>query len=104
MSSRRCLCRLVSCACHLSRSGEVVSREEVRQEVWPDDTFVDFDHNLNTAINKIREVREAAQESWSNFRTDPEWQRAAEESRRDGRLVTNVDSVFLDPTDFSPMR
>ena len=40
----------------LSRSGEVVSREELRSEIWPDDTFVDFDHSLNTAINKIREA------------------------------------------------
>ena len=40
----------------LLRSGEVVSREELRSEIWPDDTFVDFDHSLNTAINKIREA------------------------------------------------
>ena len=40
----------------LERSGEVVSREDLRQEIWPDDTFVDFDHSLNTAINKIREA------------------------------------------------
>ena len=40
----------------LERSGEVVTREELRSEIWPDDTFVDFDHSLNTAINKIREA------------------------------------------------
>ena len=40
----------------LERSGEVVSREKLRTEIWPDDTFVDFDHSLNTAINKIREA------------------------------------------------
>ncbi len=40
----------------LERSGQVVSREDLRQEIWPDDTFVDFDHSLNTAINKIREA------------------------------------------------
>ena len=40
----------------LERSGEVVSREELRAQIWPDDTFVDFDHSLNTAINKIREA------------------------------------------------
>ena len=40
----------------LECSGEVVSREDLRQEIWPDDTFVDFDHSLNTAINKIREA------------------------------------------------
>ena len=35
--------------------GEVVTREEMQKRLWPD-TFVDVDHNLNTAINKIREV------------------------------------------------
>jgi Tol biopolymer transport system component/DNA-binding winged helix-turn-helix (wHTH) protein len=42
------------CAILLSRAGELVSREELRQQVWPEDTFVDFDHALNTAITKIR--------------------------------------------------
>ena len=40
----------------LERAGEVVTREELRQKIWPADTFVDFDHSLNTAVNKIREV------------------------------------------------
>ena len=40
----------------LERPGEVVTREDVRQRVWPADTFVDFDHSLNTAINKIRDA------------------------------------------------
>ncbi len=40
----------------LERAGEVVTREELRQNLWPSDTFVDFDHGLNTAINKVREV------------------------------------------------
>jgi DNA-binding winged helix-turn-helix (wHTH) protein len=40
----------------LERRGEVVTREELQQRLWPDGTFVDFDHGLNTAINKIREV------------------------------------------------
>jgi DNA-binding winged helix-turn-helix (wHTH) protein len=39
----------------LERSGVVISREDIRQKLWPADTFVDFDHSLNTAINKIRE-------------------------------------------------
>src|ERR1700747_560725 len=38
----------------LERSGDLVTREELRQRVWPEDTFVDFDHALNTAITKIR--------------------------------------------------
>jgi cholera toxin transcriptional activator len=40
----------------LERAGEVVTREELRQKLWPSDTFVDFDHSVNTAINKLREV------------------------------------------------
>jgi cholera toxin transcriptional activator len=40
----------------LERAGDVVTREELRQKLWPADTFVDFDHSLNTAVNKLREV------------------------------------------------
>jgi Tol biopolymer transport system component/DNA-binding winged helix-turn-helix (wHTH) protein len=40
----------------LERPGEVVTREELRQKLWSADTFVDFDHGLNKAINKIREA------------------------------------------------
>jgi cholera toxin transcriptional activator len=40
----------------LDRSGQVVSRDELRERLWPADTFVDFDHSLNTAINKLRDV------------------------------------------------
>jgi len=40
----------------LHRPGEVVTREELRSQNWPADTFVDFDNSLNTAINKLREA------------------------------------------------
>ena len=40
----------------LQRAGEVVTREELRNQNWPADTFVDFDNSLNTAINKLREA------------------------------------------------
>src|SRR5207237_10187467 len=39
----------------LQPPGEVVTREELRSQNWPADTFVDFDNCLNTAINKLRE-------------------------------------------------
>jgi DNA-binding winged helix-turn-helix (wHTH) protein len=39
----------------LEQPGTVVTREELQKRLWPD-TFVDVDHNLNTAINKIREA------------------------------------------------
>jgi len=40
----------------LERPQEVVTREELRQRLWPQDTFVDFDHGLNTAMVKLRNV------------------------------------------------
>src|SRR5437868_2525405 len=40
----------------LERPGEVLTRDELRQNLWPDGTFVDFDHGLNSIINKLREV------------------------------------------------
>jgi len=40
----------------LERPGQVVTREELRNQNWPADTFVDFDNSLNTAINKLREA------------------------------------------------
>ena len=40
----------------LERPSELVTREEMRQRLWGDDTIVDFDHGLNTAVNKLREA------------------------------------------------
>src|SRR6266446_3613504 len=40
----------------LERPGEVITREELRNQNWPADTFVDFDNSLNTSINKLREA------------------------------------------------
>jgi TolB-like protein/DNA-binding winged helix-turn-helix (wHTH) protein/Flp pilus assembly protein TadD len=40
----------------LEHAGQVVGREELQKKLWPADTFVDFDHGLNKAINKIREA------------------------------------------------
>ena len=40
----------------LEQPGEVVTREMLRQKLWPADTFVDFDHSLNTAVKKVREA------------------------------------------------
>jgi TolB-like protein/DNA-binding winged helix-turn-helix (wHTH) protein/Flp pilus assembly protein TadD len=40
----------------LEHPGEVVTREELQKKLWPSDTFVDFDHGLNKAINKLREA------------------------------------------------
>jgi TolB-like protein/DNA-binding winged helix-turn-helix (wHTH) protein/Flp pilus assembly protein TadD len=40
----------------LERHGDVVTREELQKKLWPGDTFVDFDHGLNKAINKVRDA------------------------------------------------
>ena len=44
------------------RAGDVVTRDELRQELWPADTFVDFDHGLNSAVARLREaLRDSAE-------------------------------------------
>jgi TolB-like protein/DNA-binding winged helix-turn-helix (wHTH) protein/Flp pilus assembly protein TadD len=40
----------------LERPGQLVAREDLRLKLWPSDTFVDFDHGLNNAINRLREA------------------------------------------------
>jgi hypothetical protein len=48
--------------------------------------------------------REAAKKSWDDFRNDPEWQKVSKESEANGRLVSKVESVFVEPADYSPMK
>ncbi len=48
--------------------------------------------------------REAAAASWAAFVADPEWQRVYEESQRDGRIVDNLESIFLNATDYSQLK
>ena len=40
----------------LERPGETVTREEIQQKLWPTDTFVEFDHSINAAIQRLRQV------------------------------------------------
>jgi hypothetical protein len=49
------------------------------------------------------ESEEAARNSFAAFREDPEWQRARDESEKDGRIVLRVESQFLAPTEYSPI-
>jgi uncharacterized protein (DUF1330 family) len=48
--------------------------------------------------------REAAKKTWEAFGKDPEWRRVYEESHKNGKLVDHVDSVFLEPTDYSALK
>jgi|SRR6516162_1045078 DNA-binding winged helix-turn-helix (wHTH) protein len=40
----------------LEQPGEIVTRDELRKRIWPEDTFVDFEHSLNTAVKKLRQA------------------------------------------------
>jgi DNA-binding winged helix-turn-helix (wHTH) protein len=40
----------------LERPGELITREELQARIWKDDTFVDFSHGMNSAVNKLREA------------------------------------------------
>jgi len=71
----------------LEQPGEVVTREELQERLWPD-TFVDVDHNLNTAINKIREVLGDSAESPRFVETLP---------RRGYRFIATVDGSSHGP-------
>jgi TolB-like protein/DNA-binding winged helix-turn-helix (wHTH) protein/Tfp pilus assembly protein PilF len=55
----------------LERAGEVVIREELQQQLWPGETFVDFDHGLNKAIAKLREALEDSNASSRLIETIP---------------------------------
>ncbi len=68
----------------LGRPGEVVTREELRQSLWPADTFVDYDHSLNTAVNKLRESLDDSAESPRFIQTIP---------RRGYRFIASVEFV-----------
>jgi len=59
----------------------------------------------NTLIYIVSHAsKEEAQKSWKAFIDDPEWKAAYQESIKDGKLVKKVDSVYMTPTDFSPMK
>jgi NIPSNAP protein len=59
----------------------------------------------NTLIYLIsHQSRDAAKANWAAFQADPEWQKVANESQKNGKIVAKVESVFLDPTDYSPLK
>src|ERR1700712_2382219 len=55
----------------LARSGELVTREQLRDEVWTESTFVDFEHGLNAAVNKLRRALGDAAEKPRYIETIP---------------------------------
>jgi hypothetical protein len=47
---------------------------------------------------------EAAKKNWVEFRADPEWKKVSADSEANGKIVLKVESVFMDPTDFSKLK
>ncbi|MBK7926807.1 MAG: NIPSNAP family protein [Bryobacterales bacterium] len=59
----------------------------------------------NTLIYVVaHESREAAKKSWDAFRVDPEWIKARDASEVNGKLTAKVESVYMEATDYSPMK
>jgi TolB-like protein/DNA-binding winged helix-turn-helix (wHTH) protein len=68
----------------LENSGQLVTREELRNQLWPADTFVDFDHNLNKAVAKLRDALETAGAKSALIETLP---------RRGYRFIGEIDAI-----------
>ncbi|MBC8026591.1 MAG: NIPSNAP family protein, partial [Steroidobacteraceae bacterium] len=68
-------------------------------------TFQDSPAKENTLIYVISHAsREQAKKNWAAFVADPEWKKISDESQRDGKIVEKIDSVFVDATNYSPLR
>jgi hypothetical protein len=68
-------------------------------------TFEDSPAKESTLIYVISHAsREQAKKNWAEFSADPEWQKIAADSQKDGKIVEKVESVFVDATDYSPMK
>ena len=65
----------------------------------------DAPNSQNTLVYVLAHPsREAAKTNWAAFQADPDWQKAYRESEANGRLTSKVESVFLNPTDYSPLK
>jgi Tol biopolymer transport system component/DNA-binding winged helix-turn-helix (wHTH) protein len=72
----------------LSSPGELVTRDEMRSRLWPSDTFVDFNHGLNAAVNKLRDALSDSAESPRYIETLP---------RRGYRFISEVEWLEAQP-------
>jgi hypothetical protein len=65
----------------------------------------DAPDSQNTLIYIVSHAnREQAKKNWAEFGADPEWQKVSTESQVNGRIVSKVVSVFMDATDYSPLK
>ena len=81
----------------LNRPGQMVSREELQKEIWTADTFVDFNHGLNAAVNKLRETLADSAEEPKYIETLP---------RRGYRFIGTIENAVseLEPVRAMPSR
>jgi TolB-like protein/DNA-binding winged helix-turn-helix (wHTH) protein/Flp pilus assembly protein TadD len=79
----------------LERRGEMVTREELQRQLWPSDTFVDFDHSLNTAVMRLREALNDSSESPRFIETLP---------RRGYRFVAPLEERSAPATDTTSLQ
>jgi hypothetical protein len=65
----------------------------------------DGERSKNTLIYILAHPsREAATKNWAEFQADPEWKKVAAESEANGKIVQKVESVFMEPTEFSHIK
>jgi Tol biopolymer transport system component/DNA-binding winged helix-turn-helix (wHTH) protein len=89
----------------LEAEGQVVSREQIRAALWPEDTFVDFEHGVNTAVKKLRQALEDSAENPEYIETLPrvgyrflvpvEWEEAEKTFRNSPSVVTMPAPAFV---------
>ena len=82
--------------------------EDVREARHDECRVLDIEDspaNENTLIYVISHAsREQAKANWAAFSADPEWQKISADSQKDGKIVERVESVFVDATDYSPLK
>ena len=69
---------------------------------WVPQDAPDSDNTLIYIIS--HDSREQAAANWDSFRADPEWAEVSRASQVDGRIVSGVEAVFMDATDYSPLK
>lgn len=79
----------------LRRPGELITREELHSLLWPADTFVDFNHGLNAAVNKLREALSDSAENPRYIETLP---------RRGYRFIAKVEWIGPEPSPEQPVQ
>ena len=77
----------------LERPGDLVTRDRLRQRLWPKDTFVDFDHGLNAVINRLRDTLGDSADTPRFVETVP---------RRGYRFIAPVDTGLSDGSAVHP--